>query len=330
MPRMDYQPALAAFAASTVCILGLLTSFGRRLLLDRPNARSLHAQAVPRSGGIAIAAGVATGAVISPAGLGIVLMFAGLLAVVSLIDDIRELPPSARLAAHLAAAGAVLAWPLGISEPFAFLLLLLALAWSTNLYNFMDGADGLAGSMTIVGFCAYAIAAYQSGHFQLAGLCAAIAAAAVVFLSVNFPPAKIFMGDVGSVPIGFLTGAIGVAGWRDGAWPLWFPALVFAPFACDATLTLLKRLLRRERVWNAHREHYYQRLVQMGFGHRGTLAIEVLAMAACAGAALAMRDAAGMIQAGGIAAVAVGLAVIAAWIDVRWASHCRASRHAPV
>src|SRR6185436_356022 len=98
-----------------------------------------------------------------------------------------------------------------------------------------------------------------------------------------------FLGDVGSIPLGFLAGGLGLLGWRNDLWPLWFPLLVFGPFIGDATLTLVRRLLRRERVWHAHREHYYQRMVRMGFGHRGTAWTAYAVMALCAGAALVGR-----------------------------------------
>jgi UDP-N-acetylmuramyl pentapeptide phosphotransferase/UDP-N-acetylglucosamine-1-phosphate transferase len=146
-----------------------------------------------------------------------------------------------------------------------------------------------------------------------------LACASAAFLAVNFHPARLFMGDVGSVPLGFLAGALGILGWHEAAWPLWFPMLVFAPFACDATLTLLKRIVRRERVWEAHKEHYYQRLVRMGYGHRGTAWIEYAAMAGCAAVALAARDAAPVQQAGALAGATVVLVAVAAWIDARWA-----------
>ena len=161
----------------------------------------------------------------------------------------------------------------------------------------MDGSDGLAGGMALIGFGAYAVAAQLAGDQPLAVLSLALCAASAAFLLYNFHPARIFMGDVGSVPLGFLAGALGLAGWANDVWPLWFPLLVFAPFMCDATLTLLKRLLRRERVWQAHREHYYQRLVRMGFGHRGTAWIEYAAMLGCALAALAARAAEPWVQA---------------------------------
>jgi UDP-N-acetylmuramyl pentapeptide phosphotransferase/UDP-N-acetylglucosamine-1-phosphate transferase len=140
------------------------------------------------------------------------------------------------------------------------------------LYNFMDGSDGLAGTMTVIGFGAYALAAFWAGSDRAPTLLA-LAAATVPFLLANLPPARIFLGDAGSVPLGFLAAVFGIEGWRQGWWPAWFPLLVFLPFIADASSTLVRRLLGGERVWQAHREHYYQRLVQLGFGHGGALAL---------------------------------------------------------
>jgi UDP-N-acetylmuramyl pentapeptide phosphotransferase/UDP-N-acetylglucosamine-1-phosphate transferase len=330
MRAMHFLPAFAAFVASLACLGILLSPIGRRRLLDRPNERSLHQRPVPRSGGIAIAAGVAASVAASDAALGhgvaAILAIACVLAAISLADDILTLPTLLRLAVHLAAAGIALGLVVGVADPALFAVLLLAIAWYANLYNFMDGSDGLAGGMTVFGFGAYAWVAHQAGHGALTTASGGIAVAALAFLVVNFHPARLFMGDVGAVPLGFLAGALGVLGWRDGVWPLWFPVLVFAPFVCDATLTLVKRLLRRERVWQAHREHYYQRLVRMGFGHRGTAWIEYAAMAGCVATALLSRAADAATQAGALAAAAAVLVAIAAWIDMRWARWSRERR----
>ena len=126
------------------------------------------------------------------------------------------------------------------------------------------------------------------------------------------------MGDSGSIPLGFMAGAVGVMGWQANVWPPWFPVLVFSPFAVDATLTLGKRLLRGDKVWQAHREHYYQRLVRMGFGHRKTAMAEYLVMAACAGIALAVRHASPVLQAVSLAGCAAGYVALAIWIDACW------------
>lgn len=318
---MRAMPALAPLAAFLVALLTarlLLTPAGRRIALDTPNERSLHAQPVPRTGGIAIAAGVAAGCVLVWPGLPVTLAVAAVLAATSFIDDVVGLSTLVRLTLHFGAAVAVLAFDLEVTAPPLFIVLALALAWTTNLYNFMDGADGLAGGMAVFGFGAYALAAYFFGASTLALLCASICAASAAFLVFNWHPARLFMGDVGSVPVGFLAGALGLQGWLVGAWPFWFPLLVFAPFMCDATLTLLKRLLRRERVWRAHREHYYQRLVRMGFGHRGAALIEYVAMAGCAAVALAVLRQPVPIQAYSLALTFAALAAVAVWIDVRW------------
>ena len=128
-----------------------------------------------------------------------------------------------------------------------------------------------------------------------------------------------------SVPLGFLAGALGLQGWAIGAWPLWFPLLVFAPFMCDATLTLLKRLWRREPVWRAHREHYYQRLVRMGFGHRGAAYVEYAAMAGCAVLALLVFREPAAVQGIAITFAVVALSGVAVWIDTRWAQFLRSA-----
>ena len=325
---MRAMSALAPIAAFLVALLAarlLLTPAGRRIALDTPNERSLHAQPVPRTGGIAIAAGVGAACAISWPGLPVILAAAAVLAAASFADDVLGLTTLVRLALHLGAAAAVLAVDLEVSAPLLFVVFALALAWTANLYNFMDGADGLAGGMAVFGFGAYALAAYLFGAQTLAALCASLAAAAGAFLVFNWHPARLFMGDVGSVPLGFLAGALGLQGWAIGAWPLWFPLLVFAPFMCDATLTLIKRLLRRERVWQAHREHYYQRLVRMGFGHRGAAFVEYAAMAACASLALLVMRETAVVQGIALAFAAVALAGVAVWIDARWARFLRAA-----
>jgi UDP-N-acetylmuramyl pentapeptide phosphotransferase/UDP-N-acetylglucosamine-1-phosphate transferase len=296
----------------------------RSFALDRPNERSLHERPVPRTGGLAVLGGLAVSSALYPAGPWAPLGLALALAAISLADDVRGLPMTLRLLAHLAAAGFLVRHELGSAHPGVLVVLALGIAWITNLYNFMDGSDGLAGGMAVVGFAAYALAASLADQPALAATCAAVAAAALGFVLWNFPPARIFLGDVGSIPLGFLAGALGLAGWRAQAWPLWFPLLVFGPFIGDATLTLCKRALRRERLWVAHREHYYQRLVRMGFGHRGTALIEYAAMIACSAAALSARAQAPLVQLLVSGAATLALAGFALWIDARW------RRHAPL
>jgi len=317
MPAMLGLAPLAAFLFAALVAGLLLLPAARRLALDAPNERSLHEHPVPRTGGIAIAAGVAISGLFVEGLPVAALLIAGGLAVASFVDDLSGLPSALRLAMHLAGAWAVVALALDASV-LAVALLVLAIAWTTNAYNFMDGSDGLAAGMTIIGFGAYAVAALWAGAVPMATLCACIAAAAAAFLPFNWHPARLFMGDAGSVPLGFLAGALGVVGWRDGLWPLWFPVLVFGPFLGDATLTLARRLWRRERVWQAHREHYYQRLVRLGFGHQRTALVEYGAMAACAAIALAVLGQSAIVQALALAWAGIALLGLAVWVDVRW------------
>jgi UDP-N-acetylmuramyl pentapeptide phosphotransferase/UDP-N-acetylglucosamine-1-phosphate transferase len=316
-----------SFVIAFVAVRVLLSRFGR-FALDEPNARSLHERPVPRTGGIAVLAGAAVSLAFGSVALWLPIMLALALAAVSFLDDLHGLPTIARLLAHVAAAGALLWYILSPMYVLELIVLTVAVAWITNLYNFMDGSDGLAGGMSVIGFGAYALAAQFGGDGALAALCVALAAASAGFLVHNFHPARIFLGDIGSIPLGFLAGALGVVGWRNDLWPLWFPVLVFGPFVGDATLTLVKRLIRGDRVWQAHREHYYQRMVRMGLGHRGTAWGGYVAMLICAAAALFGRTQPPAMQAMVFAAVSALLAVVAVWVDSRWARFNRQTEKA--
>lgn len=263
----------------------LMLRFGRVGPIDQPNHRSLHQVAVPRSGGVGILAGIAAGLMAATPPIALWAALAGLVGI-SLFDDFRSLPARIRFLVQLAAA-ALATWALippgwGLAGQAVFMLCIL---WMTNLYNFMDGSNGLAGGMAVFGFAAYALAASLAGQYDLAIWSACIAAAAVGFLVFNFDPARIFMGDVGSVPLGFLAAVLGLQGMWVNAWPVWFPLLVFSVFIVDATVTLLRRGLRGEKVWVAHREHYYQRLIQSGWSHRRLALTAYLLMFSAAGSA---------------------------------------------
>jgi UDP-GlcNAc:undecaprenyl-phosphate GlcNAc-1-phosphate transferase len=308
-----FAPLLAGIV-STVTMVVLVGS--RNLPLDKPNERSLHVVPVPRTGGIAIIAGIFAAAWYLQASVALLAPVAAL-AIVSYFDDRHALPAAARLVLHLLAVGVFL-WLAGPSGAVSLFLMLLAIAWMTNLYNFMDGADGLAGGMAVIGFGTYGLAAWLGGNRELELLAWSIAVAAMGFLIFNFPPAKIFMGDVGSIPLGFLAGAFGVAGWQQAAWPLWFPVLVFAPFIVDASITLLIRVLKRERVWQAHRQHYYQRLILSGWSHRKAALCEYALMLICSAAAvLCLRTS--LTSQSVVIAVLAALFAVAMWaIDHRW------------
>ena len=278
---------IISFTVSFLVLIGLLNTNLANIALDAPNHRSLHSALTPRTGGLAIMLGV----LVAFAMLGGLWAWIGIAAgfmLVSLMDDVYGLQVRWRLAIQLLlCAGFV--WFFMLRQPWWVLFLALpALIWMTNLYNFMDGSDGLAGGMTAFGFGAYAVASYMVGNLQLTFMCGAIVVSSLAFLLFNFYPAKIFMGDAGSIPLGFLAGAIGLHGWQQGLWPMWFPVLVFSPFIIDSTATLLKRVLRHEKVWQAHREHYYQRLVLLGWGHKKTALAEYILMFSIAICALVM------------------------------------------
>jgi UDP-N-acetylmuramyl pentapeptide phosphotransferase/UDP-N-acetylglucosamine-1-phosphate transferase len=312
---------VVSFLLAIVTVRLLLFRFAR-FALDHPNERSLHSHPVPRTGGVAVLAGTVAAFLFIGTQLWLPVLLALLLGVISLYDDIYHLPTRIRLTAHFGVT-TLLAWyvlsPMNIPQFIAqFIALVLAVVWITNLYNFMDGADGIAGGMAVIGFGAYALAAWLSGHFALAALSAAIAAASLAFLTSNFHPARIFLGDVGSIPLGFLVGALGLIGWRDEVWPLWFPLLAFGPFMGDATITLLRRLARHERVWQPHRDHYYQRLVRLGFSHRDAALMGYLAMIFCAAMALVGRTQPPALQAAAFTTATLVLAAMGFWIDWRW------------
>jgi len=318
---------VAGFLVALACTHVLRSRFGA-FALDRPNERSLHERPVPRTGGIGVLAGATTSLAFGAAQLWLPMSIALVLAALSMFDDVRGMPTGVRMFVHLAAAGLLLWYLLTPMHPAQFVPLVLGVAWMTNLYNFMDGSDGLAGGMALIGFGAYAFASYAAGHTPLAALCAALSGASAAFLLYNFHPARVFLGDVGSIPLGFLAGGLGVAGWRDDAWPLWFPVLVFGPFVADATFTLLRRLVRGERVWRAHREHYYQRMVRMGLGHRGTALLGYGAMLLCAAAALLARQLSPAMQAAAFGLASAVLGGMAIWVDVRWMRAHRSEKSA--
>ncbi|HEX4299981.1 MAG TPA: glycosyltransferase family 4 protein [Gammaproteobacteria bacterium] len=297
---MSLLAVAAAFLSSAVLSILLGRYRGRFALLDLPNARSLHAGAIPRAGGLAVLAGLAVGAVIAgsmPALPGAAWVTGALALVtgISFADDIWRLPALWRLAVHLAAAlmlafgGAyalpslhlVPGWelhaPLWLLVSFSVLLTV----WFTNLYNFMDGMDGLAGGMAVIGFGTFALLGWIAHAPVFAGAAALVATAAAGFLPFNFPPARLFMGDVGSGSLGFLAALFLLWAERGSLFPLWLGLMVFSPFVMDATWTVIRRALHGEKPWEAHREHFYQRLVGQGWSHRRTTLWAYVLMLKC-------------------------------------------------
>ncbi|MDP1559560.1 MAG: glycosyltransferase family 4 protein [Nitrosomonas sp.] len=262
---------LFSFVATFIAVMWLIKGNLPRVL-DYPNARSLHTHPVPRTGGVGLMLGILSTwglfSVVLPVS---VWVGVSLLALISFADDISGMAVWIRLLVQALVAACFSIFVLFDGYGWmAVFLIMVATIWMSNLYNFMDGSDGLAGGMTLIGFGYYGLAAFLAGNNEFAVINFSIAAAATAFLLHNFYPARIFMGDVGSIPLGFLAAVLGVLGWVDGLWSLCFPLIIFSPFIADATVTLIKRSVRGEKIWLAHCEHYYQRIIQSGFGHRNT------------------------------------------------------------
>ncbi|WP_346840199.1 glycosyltransferase family 4 protein [Microbulbifer sp. SAOS-129_SWC] len=260
--------------------IAFLLSNMRELALDLPNHRSMHDTPVPRTGGWALVGGLVPALLISPLELPLVVpMGFVLLLAVSALDDLRHVSARLRFPVHMLAVALVLA---GLPTPLAwwwYPLLLVGGVWMINLYNFMDGLDGLAGSMTAIGFATLGAIGAWRGDTALAGVCALVVVGALVFLRFNWPGARIFLGDAGSTALGLAVVTVSLFGWQRGDFGLLVPALVFLPFWLDATLTLLRRVLSGQRWWEAHREHFYQRSA-LRWGVKKTLHKELGIMSA--------------------------------------------------
>lgn len=285
--------AVGIFSAA---LTGLLRRYAlARGVIDVPNARSSHTLPTPRGGGVAIVLGTAlalpalwAAEVITPAQLWALLGAGGAVAVVGFADDHGHIAARWRLLAHFSAAAWALAW-LGGLPPVPFFSALqmpdwvgavfgaLYLVWMLNLYNFMDGIDGIAGVEAVCACLGGAALYLLSGHPALSILPLVLAAAVAGFLCWNFPPAKIFMGDAGSGFLGITLGVLSLqAGWVSPQL-FWAWVILLGVFVTDATVTLLRRLLRGEKLYQAHRSHAYQHAARHFGRHRPvTLAVAAI------------------------------------------------------
>ena len=260
----------------------------RGQLLDFPNERSSHTRPTPLGGGLVIVILSTAGLIFawlrypatSPAALVAYLVGAWLIAGVSWLDDLRSLPNRVRFAAHaLGAILAVLAFgysrvvsiPLVTPLDLGWVGLVATFVWIvglTNAYNFMDGVDGIAGGQAVVAGLAWSILGWLSDQPLVGILGLLLAASSLGFLGHNWPPARIFMGDVGSAFLGYTFAVLPViAAQHNPRLALAGPLLVW-PFVFDTAFTFLRRLRNRENVFAAHRSHLYQRLVIAGYSHR--------------------------------------------------------------
>lgn len=320
------RPNLLAILATLLLSLGfvrlLCSEQLARLVLDIPNDRSLHDRPIPRTGGIGLMLAAILGwwlaGIFGVAGpLRMTAMLSGGIALLFLVDDVRGLPVPVRFAAQFLAASGF-TYAAGPFAPWLAVLLVLGIVWSMNLYNFMDGSNGMAGGMAVIGFGTLAIAAHTASASDLAVVAGIVAGAAAGFLIWNFDPARIFLGDAGSIPLGFLAAALGVIGWQRGVWPFWLPGLVFAYFILDSGLTLAKRIVHGEKPWQAHRSHYYQRLIRMGWGHRRMAIAAYTLMLATSGSALLLQRSGPVTVIAALLAWALLLGALAFAVDRTW------------
>lgn len=303
-----------ASLVSAVYLLSLIITFVilklsyRLKIIDVPNARSMHTKPVPRTGGLAIIitfiislcflASIGDYQIATP----LIELFAGtlLIAIISFIDDCKNLSIRYRFAIQLLATLLIIIAGFTVELPSIFVYLsslftVLFILWVTNLYNFMDGLDGFASGMTVIGFGSLGVILLLNNHTELAIINIIICAATFGVLTFNFPPAKIFLGDVGSASIGFFTAGMAILLNNLSLVPLWQSIIIFSPFIADATYTILKRFINQEQVFQPHRTHFYQRLALL-IGHTKTVLLSYILMISCSAAAIYANQSAIFIQ----------------------------------
>ncbi len=284
---MNWGPIASLFCLISVCCFVLtkviIAPLRQRALLDLPNKRSSHKVPTPRGGGLAVISSLLLAlllassdwlSLIQPSLTLKLGAFILALATISWIDDLKGLGALFRFGFHILVVASALYLGL-VTGPFfitfldptiELLLIGLGWVWFINLFNFMDGIDGIASIEALtIGLGSAALVWYAGGEQTTAIIGLILAASSLGFLPFNWYPAKIFMGDIGSIPLGFLCAwiLISLASQEMGAAAFILSLVFFA----DATLTLFKRLFRGEKIWLAHNQHFYQRAVQRGLSH---------------------------------------------------------------
>lgn len=313
---------LGAAVASAVLAEVAIRYAHRRRLIDLPGQRRSHLAPTPRGGGIGIVVAVLLFGFLpwlptEPMALPAAAAAWTLVAAVGWIDDHRPLGAASRLLVHLFAAGVVAGTTMlagGGATLVAVALATIAIAWSVNLHNFMDGIDGILSMQAVFVLVVLALALLAADRPASAQVVAVAAAATLGFVPFNAPKARIFMGDVGSGALGLLVGAASLWAWHAQALDLPQLLVLSSAFAIDATATLVSRFVRGRRWYSAHREHLYQWLVRRGFSHMQATGLYLawnLVVAAPAVAAVSLLDLAGSVYSWAVAAVvhALGLAI---------------------
>ena len=298
---MNWDLVATLFFLITACCFvltkAIIAPLHQHALVDHPNERSSHLIPTPRGGGLAVISSLLLAFTLASSDwlslippsfalkLGVLVLA---LAIISWIDDLKNLGALLRFGSHIIAVVAALYLGL-VTGPFfgtffdpvvELLLIGLGWVWFINLFNFMDGIDGIAGIEALsIGLGSTALILYTEGEQTTAIIGLFLAASSLGFLPLNWNPAKIFMGDVGSIPLGFLCAwvLLSLASQEMGAAAFILSLVFFA----DASLTLLKRLFLGEKIWQAHNQHFYQQAVQRGMSHS-----QITIGAACANCVL--------------------------------------------
>ena len=265
---------------SCIKVLALAEKSG---MIAQPGERQSHAIATPTGGGL----GLVFSIIVTVLCLQLVLPLPGfwwqnmlpgilLLAIVGWRDDKFPVSSLVRLLVQLA----VSLWLLGfgwsqfsLTGVALFICIIMAMVWLMNLYNFMDGSNGMAGFQGVFAGVTTAVLLHDGGQYGMALVALVVAAACMGFLPLNFPGARVFMGDVASVPLGFIFASMMVYGIQAGALSLQVAILIMSVFIIDATMTLFARVIRGERWYTAHAQHVYQRLIAQGWSHRRVLMV---------------------------------------------------------
>lgn len=314
--------AVAAFVLGVALTHLFIRMADRQGVLAHANERSMHRGATVTGGGLPLlVAALAAFFIFWPTQNihGLILPAAALLALVSFFDDLKPVAQWVRFGAHIVAAAAAISvvqsdqmifqdWlPYWLDRGLALFLVV----WFINLFNFMDGIDGIAGIETIFIMAGFLIVSTVAGaETPLDGLAFAFAGATAGFLFWNWHPARVFMGDVGSIPLGFLCAAMLI--WLAVNVSLAAALILPLYFVADATITILTRLSRGEKIWQAHRSHFYQRSARGVSSH----AIVVRRVAACNGVLIALAVLALSMPATAFCLAVLSVAILLVWMQV--------------
>ena len=296
---MTLVSALLLLLFGSVVCYSLLSFLLRQnssiLVPDTPNSRSLHSQVVPKGGGLVIIISTALLIGIYQAIYQsitvmhvLIALLVGCIAVLGWFDDRYNLRIRTRIITQIVIACAMVyllarlqginiaGYHLELPDWVLFLVLVGWVVWMTNLFNFMDGIDGLVATQSTIAAIVLAFWFHHAGASGLVLLNLALAGALVGFTVLNWRPARVFLGDIGSLSLGIYFAVMGVIGWTEYHLAVEAFVLLYGVMLCDSSVTLAVRILRGERWWEAHSSHFYQRLVGVGYNHAQVASLAVV------------------------------------------------------